>query len=253
MLDFRSIKRYIHYKAKAGVFEFIITFKDIEEVLRMLSLFFKKDTKIRDLLMKHLDAVIDCYTMFTEALARVFETESEEELIEMINRVSAGESNADSIRHEIIQELLSGALLPESRREILVVIEEVDKVANAAEDIIKQIVLEGITIDEPHRSKVLLINEKTKGQLEQLRSTMDGMLSNLWEAYKKREELIAIDTIEHEIDLIEFELVRQIFKSDMELAAKIQLKSVVVEIAKVSNIVEDISDILERIMVSRKV
>lgn len=219
----------------------------------MLSFFFKKDTKIRDLLMKHLDAVIECYTMFTDALVRVCGTESEEELIDIINRVSAAESNADSIRHEIIKELLSGALLPESRREILVLIEEVDKVANAAEDIIKRIVLECIKIEEPYRSSLILINEKTKGQLELLRSTIDGMLSNLWEAYRKREELIEIDTIEHEIDLIEFELTRQIFKSDMELAAKIQLKSVVVEIAKVSNIVEDISDILERIMVSRKV
>ncbi|MZQ76465.1 MAG: DUF47 family protein [Peptoclostridium sp.] len=219
----------------------------------MVSFFFKKDTKIRDLLMKHLDAVIDCYTMFTEGLSNVFETDSEEELIEIINRVSAAEANADSIRHEIIQELLSGALLPESRREILMVIEEVDKVANAAEDIIKRIILECIKIDEPYRSSLMLINEKTKGQLELLRSTIDGMLSNLWEAYKKRDELIEIDTIEHEIDLIEFEMIRQIFKSDMELAAKMQLKSVVVEIAKVSNIVEDISDILERIMVSRKV
>ncbi|AHM56848.1 phosphate transport regulator [Peptoclostridium acidaminophilum DSM 3953] len=219
----------------------------------MLSFFFKKDTKIRDLLMKHLDAVIECYTMFTDGLGRVWETESEEELVDIINRVSAAESNADGIRHKIIQELLSGALLPESRREILMVIEEVDKVANAAEDIIKRIVLECITIDTPYKSSVLLINEKTKGQLGLLRSTIDGMLSNLWEAYKKRDELIEIDTIEHEIDLIEFDLVRRIFKSDMELAEKMQLKSVVVEIAKVSNIVEDISDILERIMVSRKV
>ncbi len=215
--------------------------------------FFKKEHKIHDLLMKHLDAVIDCYAQFSDSLDKVLDFVSEDEVFALCLSVSKAEATADNIRHEIIKALLSGALLPESRREILILIDEVDEIANEAEEIIKQLMIQRIKIEEPYKSNIMKINELTKNQLYILRDTMDGMLSNILDSYKSAEKLIGVDTIESEIDRIEEDTLRALFKSDMELAQKMQLKVFISGFAKISDIAENVSDVLEMIMVMRKV
>ena len=215
--------------------------------------FFKKEHKIHDMLMKHLDAVIECYVQFSDSLDKVLDFVSEDEVFALCVSVSKAEARADNIRHEIIKALLGGALLPESRREILILIDEVDKIANEAEEIIKQLMLQRISLEEPYKSNIMKINELTKKQLYILRETMDGMLSNVLDAYQSAEKLIEVDTIESDIDRIEEDTLRVLFKSDMELVQKMQLKVFISDFAKISDIAEDVSDVLEMIMVMRKV
>lgn len=214
---------------------------------------FKKERKVLDLMNQHMEAVIYCNELFIHALEVLNDKGLGAEIEKMAKEVGDAESSADSIRHEIIQALLKGALLPESRREILNIIEKIDDIANKCEEIIKQISLQKIEIFEEIKPAVKEINFKTQLQLNYLQELINKIFNNFHHADIYHDQLIDIAKIESEVDEIEYNAIHKIFSMDIELAKKIQMKAIVADIADISDIGEDISDMLEMIMVLRKV
>ena len=175
------------------------------------------------------------------------------EITLMARKVSGLESEADSIRRNIIRELLGGALLPGTRRDIKILIETIDKIPNKSEEIIKQIMLQNIKIDENIKSIVININNKTKEQFDLLKSLIDKVFLDLNKSFDLHEEIEVIEKIESEIDDLEEDAIRILFSSNHELAYKNQVKTIISDFAEISDIIEDISDNIEMIIVMRKV
>lgn len=214
---------------------------------------FKKENKIHKLLMKQIDKSIECFELFSDSVKVINQNTTKDNLKSMSNIVSNKESEADNIRHEIIRELLGGALLPVTRREIKILIEKNDKIPNKCEEIIKQIMLQGIKIEKRYKDIIIQINEKTKVQLSILKSLIDVIFKNLEKSYTLHYELVSIADIESQVDKLESEAIENLYNSDFDLAYKNQLKTFITDFAEISDIIEDISDTLEMIMVIRKV
>jgi predicted phosphate transport protein (TIGR00153 family) len=214
---------------------------------------FGRGKNVHDLVMKHVDAVLACNMLFVEAIEHLCTNGIDQGLEGISLQVGEAETVADSIRHEIIRSLLEGALLPESRREILKLIEGIDNVANQSEEIIKQITLQKIVFVKEIQSYILQINEKTRKQLEMLREVINQVFINSSKAYEYYEQIIRIEQVESEVDKLESKAIQTLFQMNIELARKNQLKTIITDIAHISDIVEDISDMLEMIMVLRKV
>ena len=81
-------------------------------------LLFKKEREMLSLVNEHLEAVLKCYELFVEGLEELHDNGLNEKVEILSKQVGDEESKADAIRHEIIQSLLKGILLPESRREL---------------------------------------------------------------------------------------------------------------------------------------
>lgn len=214
---------------------------------------FKKENKIHNLLMKQIDKSIECFELFSESIKNITEITTKEKLKSMAKIVSCKESEADDIRHEIIRELLGGALLPVTRREIKILIEKNDKIPNKCEEIIKQIMLQNIKIKKQYKDIIMKINKKTKDQLNILRNLIDVIFKNLEKSYTLHDELINIAAIESQIDQLESNAIENLYDDKYDLAYKNQLKNFITDFAEISDIIEDISDTLEMIMVIRKV
>ena len=100
---------------------------------------FSKGKKAFELISEHLDAVLSCYDLFTQAIEKTMVTGPGPEAEALALQVDKMESKADEARHKIIKSFLEGALLPESRREVLKLIELTDEIANKSESNIRQI------------------------------------------------------------------------------------------------------------------
>lgn len=215
-------------------------------------MFFSKEKEIYKLIAKHLTSVGECHSTFCQCIEKYFVEGFNDDVLYLKDRVEALESEADRNRHDIIKALLEGALLPESRREILKIIELVDEIANNNEEIIKQIYLQDILFIDAIKADILEINRQTKEQFTLLSNT----INNLFKSYKKvmdYEQIRQIELMESNIDNLENKAIKTLYASDIELARKNQLKYFICKISDTSDIIEDISDIVEIILALRKV
>ena len=213
---------------------------------------FAKGKKVYELISEHLGAVLNCYDLYIKAIEKLLEVGPGPEAEELALQVDKMESQADEARHKIIKSFLEGALLPESRREVLKLIELTDEIANKTESNIRQIALQQIVFPADIKGNITQINQRTKEQLVILRQVIESLFSN-FESQANHEELIELNSIESQIDRIEEDAIKAVYGSKLELAEKYQLRDIIADIADVSDIVEDISDMIEIIMVLRKV
>ena len=213
---------------------------------------FSKGKKVYALISEHLDAVLQCFDLYITALDQLIKVGPGPEAEKLALQVDQKETLADDARHKIITSFLKGALLPESRREVLKLIELTDEIANKAESNIREIALQQVDFPAEIKENITQINLKTQTQLSALRQVIESLFSD-FEAQINHEELIKISTLESEVDQLEESAIKKVYNSQLELAAKYQLRDIISDIADISDIVEDISDMIEIIMVLRKV
>jgi predicted phosphate transport protein (TIGR00153 family) len=216
-------------------------------------IFFSKAREVHELLRSYIEKVDECHNEYCDFISRFIENDCngiddcEGKAIDIL------ESEADDKRHEIIKSLLKGAMLPESRREILKLIEQIDEIPNDEEEISRQIINQKIKFPEEIKENILGINEKTTAQFKLLCKLVDSLFTGQKDKGLDFEEINRIEKMETEIDVLENETIKTIYNMNIELAEKNQLDNIVSKIADVSDIIEDISDMIEIILVMRKV
>lgn len=214
-------------------------------------MFFKKGKDIVNFIKLHLDAVENCinrYVTFISGISAI----SENEAIKETKEIEDFESQADIIRHDIIRKLFEGGLLTESRTTIMTLIRGVDDIADAIEDIARDIVYQNIKFDDETIKAFNEINIMTQNQYKKLRAAIEAFLTHY--VIEEQYEIIReIEKIESDIDDIEMILVRNVFRTNIELAKKNQFNNIIKQICNLSNIIEDISDHLEIAIMKRKV
>lgn len=219
---------------------------------RMSNMFFAKGEKVMDLVDRHLISVRNCLSTFSEFLVVFSKDGLTDETRTLGKKVEELESQADADRHKIIRSLLKGALLPDTRREILRLIELVDEVANQCEEIVKQIILQRIEFTGSMKDKINTISDLTVDQFSLLEKAIGGLFKQLQSEEANLELLSKIENIESDVDDIENELLQVIYDSEMGLAEKNQMSRFVAKIADISDVIEDISDTIEIILAIRK-
>jgi predicted phosphate transport protein (TIGR00153 family) len=216
--------------------------------------FFTKHLEIHDQILEHLDKCLLCHERLTEYIEDIIGEGNEQKALVYVKEISAMETDADAIRRRIIMELLKGNLLPQSRREVLYLIEKIDEIANESEEIMRDVYLQAVELDDEYLEGLRAINEETRVQLKTLRMAVDKIFSDIWsENGKLNELLIEVDAHESHVDIIEQSIIKDIYRSGIPLAEKNQLRYFTAKFADISNLAEDISDLLERIIITRKV
>lgn len=215
-------------------------------------MFFGKGKVVVELVKKHLDAVSDCLSYYESAMIDILDGCSPETLEKHNTTLRGLESEADQWRHEIIRKMLDGGLLVDSRKSLMRIIEQVDKVANLTETISGKLYLEGFEIEPYMVDPIKKINKTTSDQYALLANVIKQVFYqyNVDELYVLIRE---IEDLESVVDRHQKALIKSLFDSDIDLAKKLHYKQLINKIASISDIIEDISDDIEIIMLSRKV
>lgn len=204
-----------------------------------MSLFFGKQKKIEEMLLKYVDHFLECVESFRTGMKCYFEKGTGADFDFWVNKTHKEESALDDLRRSIELDLYSKALLPESRGDILGLLETADKIPNKLESILFQIQCECIVLPPDLTADVATL-------LEQSCESCNLVAGGIRNLFQKKDKIVSIaekiDQLESYCDHIERRMIAKIFKSDVESGEKVILKQLILQIGDISDRAEHVSD-----------
>jgi predicted phosphate transport protein (TIGR00153 family) len=152
------------------------------------------------------------------------------------------ESELDAIRRDIEQKMYKYTLLPESRRDILSLIERLDDVANFSERLMKSIRAETPSIPKSCHEKFLKMAEINVLCIKDLADSLERYFNN--NNYISA-SVGKVRYYEHEVDVIYEDLITEVFQSmELPLDRKIHIRYFAEKLSRISDTAEDVSEYL---------
>jgi len=217
----------------------------------------KKEQRVKELINDHVEKVgacLDCFKGCFQAFLRNDGPASEA----IHENCDYAETEADILRRKIGDQLYSGAFLPIERKDIYLLSESIDKIANKAETASDVVIFQNPSIPDAYKptlQKILDIMEKMFRHFEEATSLFAFDVT--WESDEDlttiRDDIAAIGVLESDIDREEETLMRSIFQSDLTLAHKLQLEHFLSRITDISDVIEDAADRLYVLVISEKI
>jgi len=211
--------------------------------------FWRSEKRVQQLLRDYLEQVGACLNSLQEVFPACLDGSRSAKDDALDNPVHKKESLADDLRRELEGEILSGRLLPGSRSDVLAIIESVDRVPNTAEEIVDAFMIQRLQVPaELHGD----LQELLSRSLEACKA-MNATVSLLFEDLRRIKELAdQVDAIESVVDRLERRLIQRIFRLEIELAEKLQLRDLVRAIASLADRAENVTDRTQWMALKRK-
>ena len=196
------------------------------------------------------DKVSESSVVYRLAIRQYLREGMNDEFQDRLDRVNAMESEADQLRRDIEKHLYSRTLIPDSRGDVLGLIETVDQLLSHFEGSLWSFAIEQPEIPEEFSSGyrkltnmvVKAVDELVLGARAFFRSPHDVP------AYNHKVMLY-----EREADVISTNLKKAIFVSELDLARKIHLREFAEQIDEVADVAEDVADRLAIYAIKRLV
>ncbi|HEU24837.1 MAG: TIGR00153 family protein [Mesoaciditoga sp.] len=207
----------------------------------MSLIFGKKENEVISLFKNHLDMV----GQVIDETFKIIKLSCDEDCTDIVKNVRQKESEADSIRRNAETLMYSGAFLAQSRGDMLGLIEAVDKVANKAETVADVIYLQSLKIPDSLRDKYIKEYECSVESFKALATAVENLFEDV---DKSKNAVLEVERWENTGDGIERSLIKEVFTLNIELARKIQLRELALQIGDIADRAEDASDRIEIII-----
>jgi len=210
----------------------------------------KASRKVEEKITQYLDTARLCMESCKSSLDVFFAKGHCEPFDETVSEAFRFESESDDLRREIEHMLYGKALLPESRGDILGLLETFDKIPNAAETVLFLLQTQRTVVPQ---SLATMFEGLVVVNLQAFHLAYRAMCI-LFDKPEGTLELTGqIDRLESESDREERKLITTIFASDFELAEKIILRDIVVAIGSISDRCENLADRVAVVTIKRKI
>ena len=210
----------------------------------------RKATQVRGLVLEHVAQVRTTMEIFFESLRVHLEGGDTEKAEALSLEAHRAESAADDIRRRVEQKLVGGALLAPSRRQILEIIEQVDRLANSAEATLDYLFVQRVEIPEAIVPFLLRIAEESADVFHEVECGLQALFDG------KRSEsdacMVRIDHCESRVDEIERQAVKTLFRMDLELARKLHVYGLIESLVEISDRAEDLADRITLVTAERE-
>jgi len=220
-------------------------------------MFSEKERKVKQLIDDHVEQVGDCLSCFRGCFEAFLENDAirSESIHE---NCDYAETEADILRRRIGDSLYSGAFLPMERKDVYMMTESIDKIANKAETASDVVVYQCPEVPNDYKGDLHDIVETIAGMFKTFREaalkfTPDDSLQTEGNLAAIREKITTIGVMESEVDKKEEALLRTIFRSELPLANKIQLERFVRHITAISDVIEDAADRLYVLVIRERI
>jgi uncharacterized protein len=230
------------------ILEIFIRF--IYQEVKVSPFFWKKSKSIEKMIEEYMDALEACMHTFKKSIKYYMKNGHNDEFDKLKRLTHKHESLADDIRREIEMKLYGKALLPESRGDVLGMLESLDKIASVAEDAVALLCIEQPKIPDFIISYFPKLVELNMEAFILICKGVDAIASNPREVLYIDKE---IDMKESESDTLEDKMLRKIFSSDIELAEKQQLRRLIGTIGSVSDCCQNSIDRIGLIAIKRRI
>ncbi len=207
-------------------------------------IFFKKEKKVIKLIEKHANKVEKCLKTTLKTLQAYLDGDIETAK-KLARKVDHIETEADLIRHDIRDKLYGGAYMPVLREDVYMLVESMDTVANAAEKCCDVFLNQRPEIPEEYMHDFLTIIIGSIGIMEPLKHALMCYLKGLGPVEVSRQHAKEVGISESKVDVLGWDLTKNIFSSDLPRSHKLHLKICVEHIVDVSDKAEYVADHLE--------
>ncbi len=216
----------------------------------MFEFLFKKEQKVQELIFTYLDNLKMTQDHFEKAMDCLFDFGLGENYDFLITQTHKFESRADDTRYEIIEMMYSKVLIPESRGDILKLLESIDVIPNHFETLL--FMIQGQKLRVPD-----FITPDLRQLIKVSLECCDLVIKQVEALFKKTEDIKAlvftIDSHESRCDHIEREIVRKIFDSELDPFQKLQLKELVIHMGEISDQADRVSRSIYIFSIKRRV
>ena len=214
-------------------------------------LFVSKQKKIEAQLVQYRQKVSLCVTGFHEAIQRHCQSPDRDRLERDFLAVHKAESLADDIRREIEVLMYSKSIFPESRGDILGLLETLDKVPNQAEASLRMILTHHLEIPQQFHDLVFRLLQVCHLCVDALLDATEKLFTDFTNATVA---IGKVDELESAADHIEADLIEKIFSStDLDGTGKILLRDLVVKMSSLSDRAENAGDRIRIIVAKRSI
>jgi predicted phosphate transport protein (TIGR00153 family) len=207
----------------------------------VLFLDFKKEKRVTELVIQHVNKVDECVRTAIKTV-EAYLAEKKSEAKTLSHRVDKTETEADHITHSIRDTLFSGAYLPRVREDIHRLVESIDRVANAAENCCDFFLNQRPEIPDALKSRFLDVANESLGTIAPLKEAVFHYFQKRGPIEVNRQHAKSISARESNVDKLEWDLIKDIFTSPLDQSHKIHLKQCLNSIVEVSDRVEDAGD-----------
>lgn len=213
-------------------------------------IFISKQREIESSLAEYREKVSTCLEVFEKSFLQYLENPDKAILERNCVEIHKAESIADDIRREIEVLMYSKALFPESRGDILTLLETMDRVPNQAEATVHMISNQQIQIPEKFHPQIIEMISLCMRCVNAMLDASEKLFSDFTTATVM---IGKIDELESETDHLEESITKQIFASDLDGFQKIMLRDTVKQIAAVTDRAENVGDRIRIIVAKRRV
>lgn len=185
------------------------------------------------------DKIIDVAMTFKKAV-RVFLAEKRsDEYKKLSKQIKQIEHDADGIRRDIENKLYTQNLIPDLRGDVLHLVENLDKIINRFDEVAHTFYIERPDIPKEYHMRLTELCEQVTDCAENMAIASRAFFRDFSTV---RDFSQKVYFMEHESDLTSAHLREAIFDSELPLANKIQLSSLISEVADIADIAEDCVD-----------
>ncbi|HCE42920.1 MAG TPA: hypothetical protein DET40_05185 [Lentisphaeria bacterium] len=200
---------------------------------------FKKNKDLLEQYTKYLELCAETLDIFRKAIAYSFENGLNEHFEVLAGKVHAMESDADDIRRQIERTMYEQSLLPESREDLLDIIERIDMVPNCADHLATLMTLQRTPINPALKSEIMELLDLA---IESFKYTKEAAVDCFLKMEKVKGLKILIDNNESLGDKLEHKMIRTVFAENTGTGEKIIQKDMINQVGEICNLCEHVMD-----------
>lgn len=213
-------------------------------------LFISKQKKIESSLDEYCQQVSMCAENFEKAIINYVRTADRAQLLINYTEVDRLESAADEKRRQIEVMMYSKSLFPESRGDILGLLETIDKVPNQSETTIGMMYNQHIHIPDKFGDEFIKLASLCRRCVESMLDCVAQLFTDFTNAARK---VGVVDELESQADAIEQTIIERTFASDIDGFEKILIRDLANMISSVSDRAENVADRISIIVAKRSI
>ncbi|NNG27701.1 MAG: DUF47 family protein [Ignavibacteriaceae bacterium] len=212
-----------------------------------MAVLLKKIKRLELQIDNYLDLVVKGGFLFKQGIKYYLE-EQNEEFEKRMESINTTESDADHLRRKIETKLYLETLIPESRGDVLGLLEACDKVLNMTAETLQQFSVEIPFILPEVKNYYIELTEASISALEEMVAAVRAYFTDI---NRVRDHISKVQLHESESDRIAAKLKRIVFKTDIQLSQKMHMRYFALHIENIADEAEDVCDRLSIAAIKR--
>jgi len=198
-----------------------------------------REKQIQEKFDQYFDGLLQIVCRLREALASYLD-QDRQPFTNLLEEINALENHLDGIRRDIEMEIYGRRLLPDTRGDVLGMLENIDKIPDRVQSVTRNLRLQNTEIPSLLKGGLRQLSDHIVEAIEILIKITYAFLNRPAEV---RDLVSQLSRVEHEADLVEQRLIALAFDApDRELAHKMQLQRLIERVGSICDLAEDVGD-----------